>query len=90
MDSAALLPALDLVVTSDTALAHLAGALGVGAFLALARVPDWRWGLEGAHTVWYPSVEVFRQRRPGDWDRVFEDMTEALGARIGVHHNANG
>lgn len=85
VDTAAVLPALDLVITSDTALAHLAGAVGVPTFLALAHVPDWRWGLEGTRTVWYPTVHVFRQRRPGDWDQVFGDMTEALSARIGVH-----
>lgn len=85
IDTAAVLPALDLVISSDTALAHLAGAVGIPAFLALAHVPDWRWGLEGTRPVWYPTVHVFRQRHPGDWTGVFEDMTEALGARIGVH-----
>lgn len=85
VDTAAVLPALDLVITSDTALAHLAGAVGVPAWLALSRVPDWRWGLEGTQSVWYPTVHVFRQPHPGDWGAVFADMTEALGARIGVH-----
>ncbi|MFT5540494.1 MAG: cytochrome c-type biogenesis protein CcmH/NrfG [Alphaproteobacteria bacterium] len=85
MDTAAALPALDLVITSDSALAHLAGAIGVPTFLALPHVPDWRWGLEGPRTVWYPNVHVFRQRHPGDWDGVFKEITEALGARIGVH-----
>jgi Tfp pilus assembly protein PilF len=85
MDTAAALLVLDLVITSDSALAHLAGAVGVPTFLALPHVPDWRWGLEGTRTVWYPTVHVFRQRHPGDWDGVFKDMTEALGARIGIH-----
>ncbi len=85
MDTAAVLPALDLVISSDTALAHLAGAVGVPAWLALAHVPDWRWGLEGERSVWYPTVHVYRQPRPGDWKAVFADMTEALGARIGAH-----
>lgn len=85
LDTAAVLPALDLVVTSDSALAHLAGAVGVPTWLALPRVPDWRWGLEGTASVWYPTVHVFRQPHPGDWNAVFADMTEALRARIGAH-----
>jgi tetratricopeptide (TPR) repeat protein len=85
MDTAAILPLLDVVVTSDSALAHLAGAIGVPTFMALPQVPDWRWGLEGERTVWYPTLHVFRQRQRGDWDQVFGDIREALGARIGVH-----
>ncbi len=85
MDTAAILPSLDVVVTSDSALAHLAGAVGVPTFMALPQVPDWRWGLEGERSVWYPTLHVFRQRQRGDWDQVFGDIKEALGARIGVH-----
>ena len=85
MDTAAVLPSLDVVVTSDSALAHLAGAVGVPTFMALPRVPDWRWGLEGERSVWYPTLHVFRQRQWGDWDQVFGDIRDALGARIGVH-----
>src|SRR5690606_12146418 len=55
-DSAAILTAADLLVTSDTALAHLAGALGVRVWLALCDMPDWRWGLQGATTPWYPTM----------------------------------
>lgn len=84
MDTAVVLPAPYLVLTSDATLAHLSGAAGVPVRLALARVSDSRWGLEGTRTVWYPNVDVFRQRHPGDWDQVFGDMTEALSARIGA------
>ncbi len=84
-NTAAILPSLDVVVTSDSALAHLAGAVGVPTFMALPQVPDWRWGLEGERSVWYPTLHVFRQRQRGDWDQVFGDIRKALGARIGVH-----
>ena len=79
MDSAALAEELDLVVTSDTAMAHLAGALGVRVWLALPFVSDWRWGRHGEFTDWYPSMRIFRQPAAGEWAPVFEAMQAALG-----------
>jgi tetratricopeptide (TPR) repeat protein len=70
-DTAAVMKSLDLVVSADSAVAHLAGALGVPVWVALPFVPDWRWLLGRADTPWYSSVRLFRQRRPGDWDEVF-------------------
>ena len=81
MDTAAVIAALDLVITSDTAIAHLAGALGASVWLALARVPDWRWGLAGETTPWYPTMRLFRQDHPGDWTGVFARIAGALGER---------
>ena len=81
LDSAAIIAGLDLVITSDTAIAHLAGALGAPVWLALAHVPDWRWGLMGATTPWYPTMRLFRQDRPGDWAGVFARIAEALAER---------
>jgi hypothetical protein len=78
LDTAAVMRLLDLVVTADTSIAHLAGALGVPVWVALARVPDWRWGLTGESTPWYPSMRLFRQTHAGDWRGVFEAMTDAL------------
>jgi ADP-heptose:LPS heptosyltransferase len=78
MDTAAVMQCLDLVITSDTAIAHLAGALGVPTWLALANHPDWRWFLELDHSPWYPSMRLFRQPRPGDWGDVFARMAEEL------------
>jgi len=84
LDTAAMMIALDLVVTSDTSVAHLAGALGRPCFLALNKYPEWRWGMAGETTPWYPSMRLFRQRTPGDWDGVFQDIAAAardLGER---------
>jgi tetratricopeptide (TPR) repeat protein len=71
LDSAALIGVLDLVITADTALAHLAGALAHPTWVALKSVPDWRWMLERTDDPWYPSVRLFRQSRRGDWEGVF-------------------
>ncbi len=75
---AAAMMALDLVVSSDTAMAHLAGALGVRVWLALSDDPDWRWLFERADSPWYPTMRLFRQTARGDWDGVF--ATIAAGA----------
>ena len=78
LDTAAAMQALDLVVTSDTAVAHLAGATGMPVWLALKLSPDWRWGMEGAQTLWYPTMRLFRQTRHGDWTGVFREMAAVL------------
>ncbi len=86
-DSAALIAELDLVITVDTATAHLAGALGKPVWLLLPFVPDWRWGLEGERTPWYPTVRLFRQSQPEDWDSVIQRVAlelQALGRENSV------
>ena len=70
--------ALDAVVTVDTAVAHMAGTLGVPTFLLMPVITDWRWGMEGEATPWYGSVRIFRQRNLGEWGPVIEDATTAL------------
>jgi Flp pilus assembly protein TadD len=77
-DTAALISHLDLVITVDTAVAHLAGALGIAVWLALPSTPDWRWLRERENSPWYPSMRLFRQSTWGDWPEVFERLTEAL------------
>jgi hypothetical protein len=77
-DSAAFISELDLVISVDTAVVHLAGALGRPVWTLLPLAPDWRWGLNGEDTVWYPSMRLFRQKRAGDWDEVIERVCEAL------------
>ncbi|MEG4317755.1 MULTISPECIES: tetratricopeptide repeat protein [unclassified Microcoleus] len=79
-DTAAAIAKLDLVITVDTAVAHLAGALGKPVWILLAFSPDWRWLLEREDSPWYPSARLFRQHERGDWDGVFQRVAEALGA----------
>lgn len=81
-DSVALMESLDLVVTADTSLAHVAGAMGRPTWMALNASPDWRWMLERGDSPWYPSVRLFRQERPGSWGPVFEAMAAALESRV--------
>ena len=86
MDTAAIMKNLDLVVTSDTAAAHLAGALGVPVWVALPYVPDWRWLLECDDSPWYPTMRLFRQTKWGRWDDVFRGIAaevQTLAARGG-------
>ena len=78
MDTAAVVTNLDLVVTIDTAIAHLAGALGAPVWVLLPFAPDWRWLLEREDSPWYPGMRLFRQKRRGDWDEVFERITEEV------------
>ena len=78
LDSAALMQSLDLVITSDTAIAHLAGALGRPAWVALKYLPEWRWMLNRSDSPWYPTLRLFRQQTPGDWDGVFAAMAHEL------------
>ena len=79
-ESAALIAALDQVVSVDNTVVHLAGALGKSCFAILSRVPDWRYGLEGEGWAWYPSVRLFRQEQAGDWTGVVERMHLGLRA----------
>ena len=75
-DTAAIVRNLDYVVTTDTAIAHLAGAVAVPVALMLGRVPDWRWELEGESTAWYPTMTLIRQQQLGVWDDVIKRACE--------------
>jgi hypothetical protein len=74
-DTAAILQNLDLVITTDTAVAHLAGAVGANVTMMLGRVPDWRWLMDGESTLWYPTMNLVRQKQLGHWDDVVKKVS---------------
>ncbi|MBL0374841.1 tetratricopeptide repeat protein [Rhizobium sp. KVB221] len=78
VDTAALMMSLDLVITSDTAVAHLAGMMGRPVWLLLKKTPDWRWGPEGVLSPWYPTMRLFRQKTEGDWRTLLEEVAGEL------------
>jgi FkbM family methyltransferase len=78
VETAAVLKNLDLLICCDTAIAHVAGALGVPVWVALSNVPDWRWLSSGDTSAWYPTMRLFRQTAPGDWAGVLERIAAAL------------
>ena len=82
MDTAAIMMNLDLVITSDTAVPHLAGALGVPVWVALPRVPTGDWMLDRTDSPWYPTMRLFRQRKRGNWQAVLEEIRGALCERL--------
>lgn len=82
LDTAAVMKVCDLVITSDTAIAHLGGALGVPTWVALKSVPDWRWMLGRSDSPWYPSMRLFRQKSRGDWTTVFAELESAVKALV--------
>jgi hypothetical protein len=77
-DTAAIVAELDLIISADTAAAHLAGALGRPVWTLLRFQGEWRWGLAGEQTPWYPSMRLFRQSAPGDWDDVIRRVAAEL------------
>jgi len=78
LDTAALMTQLDLVITTDTSIAHLAGALGRPCWVMLKQTPDWRWMQARTDSPWYPFTRLFRQPQAGDWDSVIANVTSAL------------
>lgn len=80
-DTAAALAELDLVITVDTSLAHLTGALGRPLWVLLHHLPYWIW-MDGPATPWYPNARLYRQRRPGAWDQVFAEVRRDLRAAV--------
>ena len=78
IDTAAVMENLDLIITSDTSIAHLAGALGRSTWVALKYVPDWRWLLDREDSPWYPTMRLFRQSERDNWQPVFANMEREL------------
>ena len=79
-DTAALMSHLDLVISTCTSVAHLAGALGKKTWVMLAHLPDWRWMLGRDDTPWYPTMRLFRQAKAGDWPEVIQRIARSLGS----------
>lgn len=82
LDSSAVMSLADLIITSDTSLTHLAGALNRPCFLPLRYASEWRWLTTGSQSPWYPRHRLFRQPAVGDWDSVFADVYKAVSALI--------
>ena len=89
-DTAAAIEALDVVVTVDTSVAHLAGALGKPVWVLLPYLPDWRWLLDRNDSPWYPSMRLFRQSRPGDWSSAVNALTNELSRLAGADSDHSG
>ena len=85
LETAAIIANCDLVITSDTSVAHLAGGMGQTTWILLKQCPEWRWGMYGESTFWYPSMRLFRQRERGNWNEVMERVAEALQKVFGCY-----
>ena len=81
-ETAALIENLDLVITVDTSMGHLAGAMGKPAWILIPKAADWRWLLEREDSPWYPTVRLFRQQKPGAWDGPLQRLRAALAAEL--------
>ena len=81
-DAAALMACCQVVISSDTSAAHLAGAICAPVWMPLKRIPEWRWGIEGSTTPWYPTARLFRQQQDGDWSGPVAEMRCALEEEI--------
>ncbi len=84
-DTAALIDLMDLVITVDTSVAHLAGAMGKPVWILLPYISDWRWLLDRHHSPWYPSARLYRQRQIGDWVPVIDQIKDDLQRVRGAH-----
>jgi len=90
-DTAALVANLDLIISVDTAVAHLAGAMGKPVWIMLVHTPDWRWMLDRDDSPWYPTARLFRQPQPGDWNSVAREIASALQIQLSSQeHGAAG
>ncbi len=89
LDTAAVMMNLDLIVSIDTAIPHLAGALGRPVFVALKYRPDWRWLLDRSDSPWYPSARLFRQRKDGEWSDVMAEIAAELARLVSRRSEAS-
>ena len=78
LENASIIENCNLIITSDTAIAHLAGGMGKKVWLLLKDIPHWTWGLEGESTFWYPSMRLFRQNKRNNWQNVMETVSSTI------------
>jgi hypothetical protein len=90
IDTAAVMANLDLTISCDTSIAHVAGALGRPVWVALNYVPDWRWLLDRDDSPWYPTARLFRQPLRGDWTSVFMRIEQELRSLLSSSAPAPG
>ena len=85
-DTSSIIAGCDLIITSCTSIAHLAGALGVKTWVVVPVLPYYTWAIPGTTSKWYDSVRIFRQKRYGEWEDVFNEIREEL-TKLSVNHN---
>ena len=83
VDTAAVLSNCDLIITNDSCIVHMAGAMGIKTALLLSYVPEWRWGTEGSKCAWYESVVIYRQRLSGGWLELMKEIKKDMNTLIG-------
>jgi tetratricopeptide (TPR) repeat protein len=89
VDTASLIHCLDLIITVDTSVAHLGGALGVKTLLLLPYAPDWRWLLNREDSPWYPSIKLYRQKEFGNWNGVLNQISADLNSLFSKNYSLN-
>lgn len=88
LDTSSIINNLDLIISVDTSVAHLAGAMGKPIWTLLSYIPDWRWLLKTKNSPWYPEMRLFRQQKKGDWNSVFEEIKQELGNLLKGKNNS--
>ena len=84
LEYAAVIANCDLVVTTGSTVAHIASAMGIPTWVLLPRVPDWRWGLTGDASFWYPSMRLLRQKKHDEWSEILDQVVVALREYLDV------
>ena len=84
LETSAIIDNCDLIITSDTAVAHLAGGMGKATWLLLKYIPEWRWGMHKKNTFWYKNMKLFRQKQRDNWAEVIERVSIAMQKMIKI------
>ena len=87
VDTAAVITNCDLVITCDTSIAHLSGALGCNTWVVLKKIPAWRWMLDRSDSPWYPSMRLYRQKEYNNWEDIFQTIKKDLQSLTSLKEN---